>query len=69
MTSFRHDIAGGQGDLIIDALHSPNFMEGVSGWSVNADGTAEFNNLEIRGTFSGINWILNSNGLFFYAVS
>ncbi len=67
--SFQHDIAGGQGNLVIDSLHSPNYVEGSSGWAVNADGTAEFNSLEIRGTFSGVNWVLNQNGLFFYAAS
>lgn len=30
------------------AIQSPNFATGVSGWSVNQDGSAEFNNLVIR---------------------
>ena len=30
------------------AIASPNFATGLSGWSVNQDGTAEFNNVTIR---------------------
>lgn len=30
------------------AIQSPNFVTGASGWSVNQDGSAEFNNLVIR---------------------
>lgn len=32
-----------------DALQSPNFMGGVSGWRIEADGSAEFQNAWIRG--------------------
>ena len=32
------------------AIQSPNYVAGVSGWSVNADGTAEFNSVTVRGT-------------------
>lgn len=63
---FQHDIAGGQGNLIVTSLQSPNFLHDVSGWQVAKDGSAEFNNLTIRGTFMGLDFILNSNGLFFY---
>jgi collagen type I alpha len=49
------------------AIASPNFVTGVSGWSINADGSAEFDNLAIRGTFSGTDFVLNSSGLFFYS--
>lgn len=30
------------------AIQSPNFATGVSGWSINQDGSAEFNNVVIR---------------------
>jgi hypothetical protein len=39
---FSHDVAGGQGNLIITSLKSPNYVHGVSGWAVNKDGSAEF---------------------------
>lgn len=49
------------------AIQSPNFVTGVSGWTVNADGSAEFNNLNIRGTFTGTDFVINSAGAFFYS--
>lgn len=41
-TGFTHSIAGGNGKLIIPALQSPNFIHGHQGWTINADGSAEF---------------------------
>lgn len=35
--------------LVRDAIQSPNFAAGVSGWQINRDGSAEFNNATIRG--------------------
>ena len=37
--------------LRIPAIQSPDYVAGVSGWSIFIDGTAEFNNVTIRGTF------------------
>lgn len=48
------------------AIQSPNYVAAVSGWTINADGSAEFNNLTIRGTFNGTDFIINSTGAFFY---
>lgn len=48
-------------------LRSPNYSAGVSGWTINQDGSAEFNNLTIRGTFFGTNFIINNLGAFFYS--
>jgi len=48
------------------AIQSPNFVHGTSGWTINADGTAEFNNLIIRGTFLGSDFELSNNGFFLY---
>lgn len=36
--------------LIRDAIRSRNYVAGVSGWSINKDGTAEFSDIVIRGT-------------------
>lgn len=33
-------------------IRSPNYVAGVSGWKIDADGSAEFNNVVIRGTLS-----------------
>ena len=49
------------------AIQSPNFVTTVSGWTVNADGSAEFNNLTIRGTFDGTDYILSATGFFLYS--
>src|SRR5512146_586720 len=49
------------------AIQSPNYVAGSSGWTVNADGSAEFNNLTIRGTFDGTDFEINSSGAFFYS--
>lgn len=43
-------IVGGT-DLRIPAIQSPNYVAGTSGWIVMADGSAEFNNVTVRGTF------------------
>jgi hypothetical protein len=51
------------------AIQSPNFVTTVSGWTINADGSAEFNNLAIRGTFNGTDFVINSSGMFFYSPS
>ncbi|HLK00463.1 MAG TPA: hypothetical protein VKU39_11220 [Streptosporangiaceae bacterium] len=63
---FGNDIVGGKGSLIREMIKSPNFIHSVQGWTINKDGSAEFSNLVIRGTFSGIDFILNSAGFFFY---
>lgn len=39
--------------LRIPAIQSPNFVSGVSGWTINADGTAQFNQLTIIVQASG----------------
>ena len=49
------------------SIRSPNYVPGVSGWTINQDGSAEFNNLTLRGTFFGTDYILNAAGLFFYS--
>jgi len=44
---FADPIVGGIDKLIRKAIQSPNFIAGVQGWSINRDGTAEFNELTI----------------------
>jgi hypothetical protein len=64
---FNNSILAGQGTLIRTMIQSPNYVPGVSGWTINKDGSAEFNNLSIRGTFNGTNYTINSDGAFFYS--
>lgn len=35
--------------LVRDAIQSPDYLPGVSGWSINADGSSEFNGGQFRG--------------------
>lgn len=47
--SFENPVVGGEdGELIREAIHSPDYVPGVSGWTINRDGSAEFNNVDIR---------------------
>jgi hypothetical protein len=46
---FSNPIIGGGGALVYPSIHSPDYDPGVSGWTINKDGTVEFNN----GTFRG----------------
>jgi hypothetical protein len=64
---FNNSILAGLGTLIRTMIQSPNYVTGVSGWTINKDGSAEFNNLTIRGTFAGTNFVINSAGIFFYS--
>lgn len=48
--SFSDPIVGGESVLIRDAIRSRNYVASVSGWTINADGTAEFSDITIRGT-------------------
>lgn len=52
MTGFRNPIVAGI-NLIREAIRSPNYVQGVSGWTINKDGTAEFQDLTARGEIVG----------------
>lgn len=65
--AFSNPITGGQGTLVRPAIKSPDYVPGVSGWSINRDGSAEFNDLDIRGVFTGDSFVMNADGLFFYS--
>jgi len=63
---FQNPIVGGTA-LRIPAIQSPNYNPGVAGWIIKIDGSAEFNNLTIRGEFDGQDFIINSAGIFLYS--
>jgi hypothetical protein len=63
---FNDPIVGGT-VLRIPAIQSPGFVAGASGWIIRIDGSAEFNNLNVRGTFTGNNYVINTLGEFFYS--
>lgn len=61
-------------NLVLPAFQSPDYVPGVSGWSVFIDGSCEFNNGTFRGTvtastFQGSNFTINSAGAFFYSAT
>lgn len=64
--AFQNSVVGQNGTLVRSSIHSPNYVTGISGWTINKDGSAEFSNLTIRGTFNGTDFIINSSGVFLY---
>jgi hypothetical protein len=46
--AFRNEITAGT-TLIREAIQSQDYDPGDAGWTINADGSAEFNNVTIRG--------------------
>jgi hypothetical protein len=49
------------------AIQSPGFVAGSTGWSINIDGSAEFDDLTFRGTFNGTDFEVTKDGAFFYS--
>lgn len=47
---FSDPILTGDGSLIRDAAKSPNYVAASTGWTINRDGSAEFNNVTARGS-------------------
>lgn len=51
MSGFQDPIVAGN-TLVREAIESENFETGFTGWRIATDGTAEFNDLFTRGTFT-----------------
>jgi hypothetical protein len=51
-----NSISGVIGGAVIDAtsISSPNYTQGASGWKINQDGTAEFQNVLVRGEIQAV---------------
>lgn len=58
---FRNSILAGL-TLIREAIRSPNYVAGTSGWSINADGSAEFSDVTLRGDGVGYTIIVGPDG-------
>lgn len=58
---FQDDLAAGI-VLVRPALRSPNYQPGSAGWSVNLDGSSEFNDVVVRGTIASSNFVSGSAG-------
>lgn len=63
---FSNYIVTKTGFLVRQFIRSFNYVAGSAGWTVNKDGSAEFNNLTVRGTFNGTDFIINAAGAFYY---
>jgi hypothetical protein len=50
MSGFSNSVVGGDGELIRESIHSPDYVPNTDGWSINRDGTAEFSNAIVRGS-------------------
>lgn len=48
--TFRNSILAGE-DLVRTAIRSPDYVAGLLGWRIARDGSAEFNNVTVRGEF------------------
>lgn len=60
---FENPIIGGKASLIREAIQSPNFsLAGRVGWSIDKNGNAFF----FGSTVSGLQFEINSNGMFLY---
>lgn len=57
MSGFANQIIGGLSKLIRPAIQSPNYKPSSAGWTINQDGSAEFNDATFRGTV-----VINSAG-------
>ena len=66
---FSNPIVGGGGALVYPSVHSPNYVTGVSGWTINKDGSAEFNSGIFRSTLAAGVMIVNASGTFVYGTS
>lgn len=49
--------------LVRQAIKSPDYVSGVSGWTINRDGSVEFSNAIVRGTMETGNTTLDNAGL------
>lgn len=69
MAGFQHDIAGGNGSLIITQLQSPNFsLTEQTGWAILKDGRIFAFSLTATGSVSANTVIISGSGdgLFIY---
>lgn len=59
---FSNPLVGGGGSLVYPSIHSPNFVTGIAGWTINKDGSAELNNVTVRGTIIAGHFIGSGEG-------
>jgi hypothetical protein len=70
MAGFAHDVAGGQGILIVTQLQSPNFsIADKTGWAIMKNGDAWFFSVTAEGSISANTVVVSGSGegLFIYS--
>lgn len=45
---FQNPITGNNGELVRASIHSPNYVPGSQGWTIDKDGSAQFSDITIR---------------------
>jgi hypothetical protein len=58
VSGFSNAVVGGIGSLVRKWIKSPNYIPATTGWTINQDGSVEFNNGTFRGTITASNIIL-----------
>lgn len=64
---YSNPVVGAGGDLIRAAIRSLGYRLGLAGWTINQDGSAEFNNVTVRGLviaaiFRSTNYVAGVSG-------
>lgn len=62
MGGFRNSILAGL-TLVREAIRSPNYVQGASGWTINQDGSAEFSDIVIRGSGTADPVVVGPDGM------
>lgn len=65
-SGFSSPAVGGGNEIIREEIKSPDYVPGVSGWSIMKNGSAEFNDVVVRGVLEGTSYVINADGAFFY---
>ena len=60
---FENSILAGT-KLVRESIQSPNYVTGVSGWTINKDGSAEFSDIIVRGDLQSSNYVAGVSGYF-----
>ncbi len=53
---------GNGGGLVFTSVHSPDYVAGSTGWTLNKDGSAELNGVTVRGTLESVNYVAGVSG-------
>jgi hypothetical protein len=66
VSGFGNPIIGGGGGLAYPSIHSPNYVPGNTGWTINKDGSVEFNQGVFRAAVTAAEMLLNPGPFLMY---